>query len=101
VRRLLKYEIKPQGETIVVSGPGLRPLAVGWQGQKLVVWVEGHVPGSTEGSGHYVGERDYRFTAVFTGEDVPEGSYSYVGSAQRTHQELGFLVVHVYYGGIA
>ena len=41
-RRLLKYEIDATNGRItqIVSGRGLRPVAVGWQDTKLVVWAE-------------------------------------------------------------
>jgi hypothetical protein len=100
MRRLLKYELESHGETIVESAPGLRPLAVGFQGRQLVVWVEGRAAGMNN-DGEVEPEREYRFMVVWTGEDVPDGAFSYVGTASFRHQDLGDFVIHVYYGGIA
>lgn len=99
MRRLLKYTISGADRQItkIVSAPGLRPLAVGWQDTKLVVWAEGNTP---KDSGGPFTEVEYQFMAVWTGQYVPDGAWNYVGSAQMRHQELGFLVVHLYFGGM-
>ena len=100
-RRLLKYEIDATNGRItqIASGRGLRPVAVGWQDTKLVVWAEGRAAGDNHDGEPPEPEHDYEFMAVWTGGWVPDGG-TYVGSAQRHHQELGFFVVHVYYGGM-
>ena len=101
-RRLLKYEIDATNGRItqIVSGRGLRPVAVGWQDTKLVVWAEGRAAGDNHDGELPEHEHEYEFMAVWTGGWVPDGAWNYVGSAQRHHQELGFFVVHVYYGGM-
>lgn len=82
--RILKFHLPPVGETWRVLHDGTRVLAVGWQGQQLVVWVE------SPGTGELM---PVVFTVAMTGDQRPIGSY--VGTAQLD-ADGELYVVHVY-----
>ena len=84
MRRILKF---PVGLTATSIDTADRPtiLALGWQGEQLVVWVEAE-PGT---------EVRTVLRVALTGQQVPAGEY--VGTAQHpTLNGGGPFVVHVY-----
>jgi hypothetical protein len=83
--RILKVPLPAAGPGTIETGGLGRILAVDWQREQLVAWVEAR-PGNTETLRVYV---------ATTGEDVPAGALHYVATAQMFLGELPY-VVHVY-----
>jgi len=79
-RRILKFTLGPWTNVITADEP--RCLAVGVQGDDIVLWAEASI-----GDGVIT-----RFVAVPTGQDAPGDDSAYIGTAQLP----GPLVFHVY-----
>jgi hypothetical protein len=85
-RRVLKFVVDPYGSMIETEDEP-RFLAVGWQGEKLVVWCEAVV-----GEGVHT-----PVVTVRTGDPAPPAEAVYVGTAS-TVVFGSELVIHVYHG---
>lgn len=90
MRRIFKYRLPPVGYAgLGVHGPDPKVLAVGWQGEQLVVWMEVDVDEPAQ---------VHHFEVVMTGDAAPvvDGADTvYVGTAQSTWDGAPY-VVHVY-----